>query len=154
MWEMIEKLNAEFQNWSYIPPSQPIPAMEKIKITLGIRFSEGNSPVYSTEYGEMCPECSKSIPLCECTKKKNIAQGDGVIRVSRDTKGRNGKCVSLITGLVLGDEALKAISKKMKQKCGSGGTVKEGVIEIQGDHRELIVSELKKMGYTAKKTGG
>ena len=72
----------------------------------------------------------------------------------RETKGRKGKGVSLITGVPLNDNDLRTLAKQLKQKCGSGGTVKNGVIEIQGDHRDTLMAELKKKGYTVKKSGG
>jgi translation initiation factor 1 len=87
-------------------------------------------------------------------KKKVAAKGDGRVRVERQTKGRKGKGVSLITGLPLAGAELKSLAGELKRACGCGGTVKDGVIEIQGDNRELIVAELKKRGYDAKKSGG
>jgi len=81
-------------------------------------------------------------------------RGDGVVRVSRETKGRKGKGVTLVTGAPLAGDALKDLAKKLKQRCGSGGTVKDGVIEIQGDHRDVVVAELSALGWTVKKAGG
>jgi translation initiation factor 1 len=83
-----------------------------------------------------------------------VVKSDGVIRVSRETKGRKGKCVSLVSGVSLNHESLLELAKRLKQKCGSGGTVKGGVIEIQGDHRDTIVKELSVIGFSAKKAGG
>lgn len=80
--------------------------------------------------------------------------GDGVVRVSRQTKGRKGSGVCLITGVPLGEEELKKLAKQLKKKCGSGGTIKDGVIEIQGDHREILVDAILKLGYKAKLAGG
>lgn len=108
--------------------------------------------VYSTQFGKMCPECQRSVDACVCSTQSII--GDGNVRVSRQTQGRNGKGVTLITGLPLDEDALKSLAKTLKQKCGVGGTVKQGVIEIQGDHRDLIVKLLHEQGYTAKKAGG
>jgi len=79
---------------------------------------------------------------------------DGVVRIHRETKGRGGKGVSLVKGLVLNDEQLKELAKKLKQHCGTGGTVKDGVIEIQGDQREKIKSVLENLGYAVKLAGG
>ena len=76
------------------------------------------------------------------------------IRVSRETKGRKGRGVTIVTGFNGCPEALKKLAKELKQRCGSGGTVKSGVIEIQGDHRDTIVEELTKRGYAAKRAGG
>ncbi len=110
--------------------------------------------VYSTEHGRMCPKCGKPQAKCICRMKKNTAPRDGVVRVGRETKGRKGKGVTLITGLPLENDGLKKLAKQLKQKCGSGGAVKAGVIEIQGDHRDLLVQELAKLGYSAKRAGG
>ena len=77
-----------------------------------------------------------------------------MVRVSRETKGRKGKGVTLVTGLPLSASELNALGKKLKKKCGTGGTVKNGVIEIQGDHRDVLVTELIKLGYDAKRSGG
>ncbi len=81
-------------------------------------------------------------------------KGDGIVRVARQTKGRKGKGVTLITGVPLTAEELKDLAKTLKQKCGSGGTVKDGVIEIQGDHRDVLVKELSTRGWVVKKSGG
>ena len=110
--------------------------------------------VYSTEFGRMCPECGRPIAQCECRRKKAAPVGGGSVRVGRETKGRKGKGVTLITGLPLDEDGLKALAKEFKQKCGTGGTVKDGGIEIQGDHRDLIVKELKSRGYSVKLSGG
>jgi translation initiation factor 1 len=83
-----------------------------------------------------------------------IPPSDGIVRISRETKGRKGKGVTLIGGLPLAQKDLKALAKKLKAKCGTGGTVKEGVIEIQGDQRDLLVAELSQQGYTVKRSGG
>ena len=109
--------------------------------------------VYSTEQGKICPDCSK--PIDECTCRKRISPlGDGNVRVSRETKHRKGKGVTLIKGLAMDAATLRSMSKKLKAMCGSGGTVKEGVIEIQGDHIERILDYLKKQGVRAKRAGG
>lgn len=100
--------------------------------------------VYSTEWEKNPPE----------SKKQDPPKGDKNIRVARSTKGRKGKGVSLISGLPLDNVGLKALAKELKQKCGTGGTIKDNVIEIQGDHRELLVNELNRRGYKAKKAGG
>ena len=110
--------------------------------------------VYSTEHGRLCPECSRAIARCECGRTKSVQKGAGNVRVGRQTKGRKGKGVTLITGLPLGEDELQRLAKELKQKCGSGGTVKKGVIEIQGDHRAVLVDELKGRGYSARLSGG
>ena len=84
----------------------------------------------------------------------SLPKGDGVVRVSRQTKGRKGKGVTLISGVPLSGDELKVLARTLKQKCGSGGTVKDGIIEIQGDHREMLVAELSKNKWVVKKSGG
>jgi translation initiation factor 1 len=111
--------------------------------------------VYSTESGKMCPECRQAIARCLCKSAlKAVPAGDGVARVSRQTKGRGGKSVTVITGLALDALALASLSKQLRTACGSGGTVKDGVIEVQGDHCERVIEMLKKAGHNAKRTGG
>jgi translation initiation factor 1 len=110
--------------------------------------------VYSSEHGRMCPGCSRPIKECACAKKQTTTPADGVVRVSRQTKGRKGKGVTLITGVLLDEAGIKALATRLKQRCGSGGTVKDGIIEIQGDHCDLLVEELKKQGWTVKRAGG
>jgi translation initiation factor 1 len=111
--------------------------------------------VYSTEHGRMCPECGRPVAECGCRREKAaIAPGDGIVRVSRETKGRKGKGVTVITGVPLDEQGLQKLATDLKRKCGAGGTVKGGTIEIQGDHRDLLVAELTKRGYTVKRSGG
>ncbi len=111
--------------------------------------------VYSSDEGRYCSKCGRPQDLCQCNaQKKAKVKGDGVVRVSRQTKGRKGAGVSVITGLPLNENDLKALAKTLKKKVGSGGTVRDGVIEIQGEHRDRLVEELKKLGYQAKRSGG
>ena len=109
--------------------------------------------VYSTDGGRMCPECRRPLTECAC-KVKTATTGDGVVRVSRQTKGRGGKSVTLIKGLALDATALALLGKQLRTACGSGGTVKDGVIEVQGDHCELVIEVLGKHGHHAKRAGG
>lgn len=112
-------------------------------------------PVWSSNKGKTCPVCGWPAKDCRCSSnlKRNVV-GDGRVRVARETKGRKGKGVTLITGLPLDGVALKALAKELKRSCGTGGTVKDGVIEIQGEHRDALVADLKKRGYDAKRSGG
>lgn len=110
--------------------------------------------VYSTEHGRMCPGCGNPSVQCQCGKAAAVLPGDGIVRVRRETKGRKGKGVTLITGLPLEHAALCKLGKELKQKCGCGGTVKDGVIEIQGDQRDLLLAELSQKGYAVKRAGG
>lgn len=110
--------------------------------------------VYSTEHGKTCPKCGKPLAGCVCDKQKAAPKSDGIVRIMRQTKGRKGKGVCLITGLPPTPEALEKLARQLKQRCGAGGAVKDGVIEIQGDHRETLLQELTKLGYKAKLAGG
>ena len=109
--------------------------------------------VYSTDHGRMCPDCRQPQAQCVC-KRAPVPTGDGIVRVSRETKGRGGKAVTVIRGVPLGADALAALGKQVKTVCGSGGTVKDGVIEVQGDHVERVMALLREKGYTVKRTGG
>ena len=113
----------------------------------------GGGLVFSTEQGRMCPSCRNPIADCACDQEQAPA-GDGVVRVSRETKGRKGKGVTLITGIPLAGSELKAYAKMLKAKCGTGGTIKDGVVEIQGDQRDILVPLLKEKGWTVKRAGG
>lgn len=111
--------------------------------------------VYSTGDNNHCNSCGKKSHKCKCSKKKQApAKVDGVVRLCRETKGRKGKGVTLIKGIDRPQDELKILAKELKQKCGTGGTLKNGVIEIQGDHRDLLLGELKKEGFAVKLSGG
>lgn len=90
---------------------------------------------------------------CKDARGKPARPGTGTVRVSRATQGRGGKIVSVVAGLPLGDGELAALAAELKRRCGSGGTVREGVIEIQGEHRDTLVAELMKRGFAAKRAG-
>jgi|SRR5690606_3002918 translation initiation factor 1 len=121
--------------------------------------SKGNRPgssgalVYSTESGRMCPACRLPIAECTCTSAKATPRSNGVVRVSLETKGRRGKGVTVIRDVPLDAAALIELGKQLKAACGSGGTVKEGVIEIQGDHRDTVIPKLAQRWVT-KRAGG
>ena len=106
--------------------------------------------VYSTEVGRMCPQCRQALASCRCSAASARPAADGVLRVSLETKGRAGKGVTVLRGLALDDAAIAALGKQLRTSCGSGGTVKDGVIEVQGDHRERITQALLSMGHAAK----
>lgn len=101
----------------------------------------------------LCPKCKQPSSACKCAASKAFS-GASVVRVGRETKGRRGKGVTVITGLALSESKLAQLGKRLKQACGSGGTVRAGVIEIQGDHRDRLVEALIKLGYAAKRSGG
>ncbi len=116
--------------------------------------------VYSTDSGRVntCPTCGQSYKDCRCeqvgatTTKKS--KSDGIVRVMRDRKQRGGKTVTVITGVAEHDEELIALAQQLKKLCGSGGTVKEGNIEIQGDHCDKVITKLTSLGYRVKRAGG
>ena len=110
--------------------------------------------VYSTAHGRLCPKCGWPVDNCACSKGSATPVGDGNVRVGRETMGRKGKGVTIITGLPLNGEELKNLAGELKRKYGTGGTVKNGVIEIQGDHRDALIAELSRRGLKAKKSGG
>ena len=127
--------------------------------------------VYSTGVGRRCADCGRAVDACACRNGGRIdpaarrasaaaAAGqpsvakDAVVRVGRQTQGRGGKGVTVITGLPLASAALEQLARELKQRCGSGGTVRDGTIEIQGEHRDVLVAELTKRGYAAKRAGG
>lgn len=112
------------------------------------------SLVYSTDQGRLCPQCEQPIKACICRKTTAKPAGDGVVRLQRQTQGRGGKAVTVITGLPLAAPALKELAKALKQRCGCGGSVKDGTIEIQGDFRAQLKPELEARGYTVKISGG
>jgi translation initiation factor 1 len=110
--------------------------------------------VYSTDAGRMCPGCRQPRAQCACRKSQPVPAGDGIVRVSLQTKGRAGKGVTLVKGLPLEASALLDLGRQLRAACGSGGTVKEGVIEVQGDHVQRAMDWLTKRGYSVKRAGG
>jgi translation initiation factor 1 len=119
------------------------------------RTATAGGLVYSTESGKMCPACRHPIATCVCKKTPSLAAaGDGVVRVSYEKKGRAGKAVTLIQGVPLALTELTQLAKELKTACGSGGTVKDGTIEIQGDHRDRVMERLKPHGWAVKRAGG
>ena len=113
-----------------------------------------NKIVYSTEYGKMCPNCANPLDKCLCLQIKKGFKDDGIVRVRNEIKGRKGKGVTIITGIPFKHDKLLKFAKKIKQTLGTGGTVKSGVIEIQGQHQERLVEELKQQGFKVKISGG
>jgi translation initiation factor 1 len=120
--------------------------------------SQGDSQgglVYSTDAGRMCRACRK--PLAQCACKSSAAPPpppDGIVRVSRVSKGRGGKVVTLVKGLGLDTPALEALGKQLRTACGTGGTVKDGIVELQGDHTERVIGLLQTDGRQVKRAGG
>ncbi len=118
------------------------------------RSESDSGLVYSTDQGRMCPGCGRPAAGCACAKGRGAPPGDGVVRISRQTKGRKGAGVTLVTGLSLPPGELEALAGRLKRRCGAGGTVRDGVIEIQGEHREALAEELRRLGHKVKLAGG
>ncbi len=116
-------------------------------------FAALSGLVYSTDSGRHCPDCEQPQDNCTCSEQP-LNSGDGIARVRRESKGRGGKTVTTIQGLILTFEELKTLTAALKKRCGCGGSLKDGVIEIQGEQVELLLEELRKRGFTAKKSGG
>ena len=117
--------------------------------------------VYSTDGGRIntCPRCGLSYKQCRCdqpssTANQSTKKSDGVVRIMRDRKHRGGKTVTVISGLLATDEAIATLAQQLKKLCGSGGTVKDGTIEIQGDHCDKVQARLIELGYKVKRAGG
>jgi translation initiation factor 1 len=108
--------------------------------------------VYSTAYGAVCPECGKAVNRCICPeiKRAAIPNTDGIVRLRYETKGRKGKGMTLLTGLALSEAGLLDLAKQLKQRFGTGGAVKDYIIELQGDFRRQAAQELRKLGYCVK----
>ena len=124
------------------------------KTTNGRQKTLATGLVYSTETGRMCPTCRRSVGECTCKRLPLIPVTDGIVRVSHETKGRKGKGVTVIRCVPLAPDALAALAKQLKAACGTGGTAKEGVIEVQGDHRDAVIAALMRQGYVVKRAGG
>ena len=110
--------------------------------------------VYSTDKGKHCPQCGEPERQCNCKRQESPVAGDGIVRLQRQTKGRNGKPVTLIIGIPLRGTELKALAKELKNKCGTGGSIEDDVILIQGDKREKLKQILEAKNYTVKLSGG
>lgn len=110
--------------------------------------------VYSTDTGRRCRQCQRPVAECVCGEDRPAATGDGIVRLHRETKGRGGKSVTLVKGLPLAGAELKSLARELKQKCGVGGAIKGNDVEIQGDQRTLLKTELEKRGFTVKIAGG
>lgn len=108
-----------------------------------MRIDPNIALVFSTDKGRIAPE----------PETKEVPQGDGIVRIHRDSKGRKGKGVSVIKGLGLDAAELKNLAQKLKKQCGCGGTVKEFDIEVQTDNREQLKTLLEKLGYQVKLAG-
>ena len=111
-------------------------------------------PVYSTELGRLCPDCGRALAQCVCRAAAAAPAGDGIARIRLETKGRKGKGVTVIAGLPLDAVALARLGQQLRQRCGTGGTVRDGLIEVQGDHRDTVIAELTRQGFKSRRVGG
>lgn len=124
--------------------------------------------VYSTDLGRQCPECGLTVAQCQCRrsskaaatgsgKQQKVPNGnalDGIVRLQYSIKGRSGKPVVVISGLALDAAKLKLMARDLKNQCGSGGTIEDDNILIQGDKRNQLTRLLESMGYSVKLSGG
>lgn len=101
----------------------------------------------------MCPACRRPLAGCVCERSAAAPAGDGVARITRETQGRKGRVVTVVRGLALDAAALAGLGSRLKAACGSGGSVKDGVIEIQGDHREQVAAILLDSGFGVRRSG-
>jgi translation initiation factor 1 len=119
-----------------------------------------DAAVYSSDRGRLCPHCGRAIDRCACRANPrggatlSNADGDGIVRVGRSSRGRGGKTVTLVTGVQLEPDALARLARDLKRTCGTGGALKGGTIEIQGDQRDAVQAALEQRGFTVKRTGG
>jgi translation initiation factor 1 len=126
-----------------------------VKNRSGTAPRDGGGIVYTTGIGERCPNCQRPVRECVCKRgTPGKTSSDGTVRVSRETQGRKGKGVTVISGLGLPPTELDALARELKKRCGSGGSADNGRIEIQGDHRDALVEELIRRGWKAKRAGG
>ena len=110
--------------------------------------------VYSTDQGRLCPDCGQPKSDCRCKQISAPPSGDGIVRIRRETKGRKGKGVSIVSGLPLSGDELKPLAKRLKAKLSTGGAIKGTDLEFQGDHRQTLKALLEAEGFTVKLAGG
>jgi translation initiation factor 1 len=109
--------------------------------------------VYSSQHGRVCPGCGRPQSRCACRERQPTNRGDGIVRVRRERKGRRGKTVTTVSGVPLPADELARLAAELKRRCGTGGSAKDGVIEIQGDHGDALIEALRSRGYTVKRAG-
>ncbi len=112
------------------------------------------SLVYSTDSGRICPACRQPVAACRCRAPAPPPAGDGIVRVSREKQGRGGKLVTVVRGLPGDAAGLAAWGKRLRTACGAGGTVKDGQLEVQGDHADRVLALLTEAGLRVKRAGG
>ena len=110
--------------------------------------------VYSSGSGRICANCGHPVAKCICRESPRVPRGDGIVRIRREVKGRRGKTVTTVSGVALPQDELRNLAAELKRRVGTGGSTKDGVIEIQGDHCDTLADELRERGYTVKRAGG
>jgi translation initiation factor 1 len=113
--------------------------------------THGTRVVYSTGRGRICPECGRPAGGCVCAAERPVAKGDGIVRIRVEKKGRGGKTVTVVSGVPLDSNGLDDLASELKRKLGTGGAVRDNVIEIQGDRGEALHAELTARGFKTKK---
>ncbi len=143
--------------WQVADAADALAGMEQKVMQLIARLFGGTRAASAGETiapSKLCPKCRQPHGSCACNAKKAPMPGAAVVKVGRETKGRRGKGVTTVWDLPLDEAGVRELAGKLKERCGTGGTVKDGRIEIQGDQRERIASELQKLGYKVKRVGG
>jgi len=111
---------------------------------------QNSKPVYSTEKGRICPGCCLPVDDCICAAQKNRTAGDGIMQVRLENKGRKGKTVTIISGASMGAMELRDLAARLRQKLATGGSVKKGMIIIQGNHKSRIIDLLEEKGHRVR----
>jgi predicted translation initiation factor SUI1 len=144
--------------WQVADAPEALPLIEREVMDLVARLMGGGRPREPRppeDTGEnVCPTCQQPAGRCTCRTQTEPARGKGTVRVGRETKGRRGKGVTTVWDLPLGEPEILALAARLKERCGTGGTVKDGRIEIQGDQRHRVAAELEKLGFKVKRSGG
>ncbi|MBV9123845.1 MAG: hypothetical protein JO112_10850 [Planctomycetes bacterium] len=144
--------------WQIADAPEALPRIERevmdlvARLMAGGRRREARPPEAKAE--DVCPTCRQPAGYCTCPTRAEPIKGKGTVRVGRETKGRRGKGVTTISDLPLGEAEILALAARLKERCGTGGTVKDGRIEIQGDQRDRVAAELEKLGFRVKRSGG
>lgn len=102
----------------------------------------------------MCPACRQPVAQCACGRDAAPRSGDGIVRVSREVAGRRGKAATVVRGVPLDAGGLADLARTLRTLCGAGGSVKDGVIEIQGEHLDKVIAHLQQAGWTVRRAGG
>jgi translation initiation factor 1 len=139
-----------------LPPGRPADRPLNVMATKRPAGDDAPRIVFSSEVGRTCPDCGKALAACICAQLKKAAapESGSVAKVRRESKGRGGKTVTTVSELPLSLLAIETLAKTLRTRCSSGGTVRDGVIEVQGDHVDTVLAVLASQGIKAKKAGG